>query len=180
MDESKLWATVFIVVAVGGTIAIFALLLIPDGTTFTTGVGFLLRDGYRLLSIFLGVLAGVSLGELFKIRINNNTGRKLLADLFEELRVNLTLIERGIPLRKGFWILGMRSGRAEFLVKEDRRILWEIYSRITHYNKDLQYVHRASMIEEGYKVPPSLQEELDTFCSEIRKKISEFLEKKEQ
>ncbi len=175
MEESRLWAIVFVSVVSVGTIAILAHLLIPDGATFSTGVSFLLRDGYRLLSIFLGVLAGVSLGELFKIRNNNNSAKNLLADLIEELKVNITLIKRGVPLRKGFWILGIRSGRAEFLGQEERRNLWEIYSRITHYNKDLQHVHQATLIEGGYEVPPNLRNELDEFCNEIRDRIREFL-----
>ncbi|MHA1906580.1 MAG: hypothetical protein ACW98Y_04745 [Candidatus Thorarchaeota archaeon] len=180
MEESRLWTAVFVTVVLVGTTVIFANLLIPDGATFTTGVSFLLRDGTRLVSIFLGVLAGVSLGELFKIRSNNNTGKKLLADLIEELKVNSSLIEKGIPLRKGFWKLGIRSGRAEFLSQEDRRELWEIYSRITHYNEDLQYIHRSSMLEVEYKVPSELQKELDTFSEAIQKRVSEFLEKKSQ
>ena len=62
--------------------------------------------------------------------------------------------------------------------KGDRRELWEIYSRITHYNEDLQYIHRSKMIEADYKVPPDLQQELDTFSNEIQVRINEILEKK--
>ena len=90
------------------------------------------------------------------------------------------LIEKGIPLRKGFWMLGIRSGRAEFLTQDDRRELWEIYSRITHYNEDLQYIHRARMVEIGYKVPSELQKELESFSKEIQERIDKILEKKER
>ena len=77
----------------------------------------------RLMSIFFGMLAGIALGEVFKIRNKKKSGRVLLSDLFEELRVNLETLKTDLPLRKGFWILGIRSGRAEYIPDKQRRML---------------------------------------------------------
>ncbi|RLI55792.1 MAG: hypothetical protein DRO87_02435 [Candidatus Thorarchaeota archaeon] len=60
VKEGRFWIVVFASVALTGIVAI--LLEVPMGPDVA------LRDAYRLLSIFLGVLAGVSLGEYFKVR----------------------------------------------------------------------------------------------------------------
>ncbi len=176
MDDMRLWSLSFVVVIIVGSVVIFINLLIPDGTVFPTSVEYMLSNGYRLLSIFLGVLAGTSLSEMMKSRSNKNTGQSLLEDLIEELRVNLTLIGKGIPLRKGFWLLGIRSGRAEYLCKEHRRKLWDIYSDITHYNEDLQVQHRVAILEGRIDIDSALRGELESLCDHIKKRIEEFLE----
>lgn len=177
MDESRLWLGVFVSVLAIGISAILLQLLIPEGTVFPSSVYGVIQNGYRLLSILLGVLAGVALGELFKIRNNNNTGRNLLNDLLEELKVNISIVGKGIPLRKGFWTLGIRSGQAQFLKDDDRRALWEIYSTITHFNEDLQHVHRAKVVEGQEGVQPEFQEELDRLNVHIKSESEAFLAK---
>jgi hypothetical protein len=136
----------------------------------------IVRDGIRLISIFIGMLAGISLGEVFKIRNNKKSARSLLADLLEELRVNLELLNTDLPLRKGFWILGIRSGRVEFIQQDKRRLLWEIYSRVTHYNEDIGLLHRKLIIEGKESLMPEMREEVERFRNEIRSRISDFLE----
>ena len=175
MDESRLWSGVFVCVLAIGITAILLQLLIPEGTVFPTSVNAVIQNGYRLLSILLGVLAGVALGELFKIRSNQKSGRSLLNDLLEELRVNLSIVGKGTPLRKGFWTLGIRSGRAEYLSDSDRRDLWEIYSTITHFNEDLQHVHRTKVTEGQDSVQPEYQKELDRLNEKIRTETEAFL-----
>lgn len=164
MDEDRLWIVVFVSVILFGTVVI---LLNPQD---------IVRDGVRLISIFIGMLAGISLGEVFKIRNNKRSARSLLADLLEELRVNLDLLNTDLPLRKGFWILGIRSGRVEFIQQDKRRLLWEIYSRVTHYNEDIGLLHRKLIIEGKESLMPEMREEVERFRNEIRSRISEFLE----
>ena len=164
MDEDRLWIVVFVSVILFGTVVI---LLNPQD---------IVRDGVRLISIFIGMLAGISLGEVFKIRNNKKSARSLLADLLEELRVNLDLLNTDLPLRKGFWILGIRSGRVEFIQQDKRRLLWEIYSRVTHYNEDIGLLHRKLIIEGKESLMPEMREEVERFRNEIRSRISEFLE----
>jgi len=164
MDEDRLWIVVFVSVILFGTVVI---LLNPQD---------IVRDGVRLISIFIGMLAGISLGEVFKIRNNKRSARSLLADLLEELRVNLDLLNTDLPLRKGFWILGIRSGRVEFIQQDKRRLLWEIYSRVTHYNEDIGLLHRKLIIEGKESLMPEMREEVERFRNEIRSRISDFLE----
>lgn len=167
MEEQRLWIVVFAVVLLVGTVII---LLNP------LGLEGIIRDGYRLMSIFLGMLAGIALGEVFKIRNNKKSARSLLNDLLEELRVNLNLLETDLPLRKGFWILGIRSGRAEYIPEGKRRMLWEVYSRITHYNEDIGLLHRKLIIEGKESLMPEMREEVERFRNEIGGRIKEFLE----
>lgn len=167
MEDQKLWIAVFVSVILVGTVVI---LLNP------LGIDGIIRDGYRLMSIFLGMLAGIALGEVFKIRNNKKSARSLFIDLLEELKVNRGLLDTDLPLRKGFWILGIRSGRVEFIRQDKRRLLWEIYSRITHYNEDIGLLHRKLIIEGKDSLMPEMREEVERFRDEIRKRISEFLE----
>lgn len=164
MDEQRLWIVVFVSVILFGTVVI---LLNPQD---------IVRDGVRLISIFIGMLAGIALGEVFKIRNNKKSAFSLLADLLEELRVNLDLLKTDLPLRKGFWILGIRSGRMEFIQQDKRRLLWEIYSRVTHYNEDIGLLHRKLIIEGKESLMPEMREEVERFRKEIGTRISEFLE----
>ncbi len=166
MEESRLWLIVFTLVILAGIILM--LILTP------LGIDVVVVNGVRLLSIFLGMLGGIALGEYLKIRKNEKTGDILLLDLTEELRVNRNLLGKGIPLRKGFWILGVRSGRAEYIPKTERRMLWGIYPVITHYNDDLAEVHRAEL--RGRDVSPQVESELEQLAANIRNKIDEFLE----
>ena len=167
MEEQRVWLVVFVSVILVGTIVI---LLNP------LGIDGIIRDGYRLMSIFLGMLAGIALGEVFKIRNNKKSALSLLDDLLEELRVNLDLLNTDLPLRKGFWILGIRSGRVEFIQQDKRRLLWEIYSRVTHYNEDIGLLHRKLIIEGKESLMPEMREEVERFRNEIKKCIEEFLE----
>jgi hypothetical protein len=139
------------------------------------GIDAIISNGYRLFSIFLGILAGIALGEVFKIRSNQKTARELAVDLLEELRVNLDLLETDLPLRKGFWILGIRSGRVQFIQQDKRRKLWEIYSRVTHYNEDIGLLHRKLVIEGRDSLLPEMSEEVEKFRLEIRERIEKFL-----
>lgn len=164
MEEQRLWIAVFVSVILVGTIVI---VFDPQDAV---------RDGYRLISIFLGMLGGISLGEVFKMRNNEKSARSLLTDLREELRVNLDILNTDLPLRKGFWILGIRSGRVEFIQQEKRRLLWEIYSRVTHYNEDIGLLHRKLIIEGKESLMPEMREEVERFRNEIRSRISDFLE----
>jgi hypothetical protein len=164
MDEQRLWIVVFVSVIIFGTVVI---LLNPQD---------IVRDGVRLISIFIGMLAGIALGEVFKIRNNKKSALSLLADLLEELRVNLDLLKTDLPLRKGFWILGIRSGRMEFIQQDKRRLLWEIYSRVTHYNEDIGLLHRKLIIEGKESLMPEMREEVERFRNDIGTRISEFLE----
>ncbi|MHA2069292.1 MAG: hypothetical protein ACXABY_33445 [Candidatus Thorarchaeota archaeon] len=61
MEEQRMWMAVFFLVIVTGTVFIVLNPLGIDG---------IIRDGYRLVSIFLGMLAGIALGEGFKMRNN--------------------------------------------------------------------------------------------------------------
>jgi hypothetical protein len=167
MEEQRVWLVVFVSVILVGTIVI---LLNP------LGIDGIIRDGYRLMSIFLGMLAGIALGEVFKIRNNKKSALSLLDDLLEELRVNLDLLNTDLPLRKGFWILGIRSGLVEFIQQDKRRLLWEIYSRVTHYNEDIGLIHRKLIIEGKESLMPEMREEVERFRNEIKKCIEEFLE----
>ncbi|MGY5873693.1 MAG: hypothetical protein RTV72_15705 [Candidatus Thorarchaeota archaeon] len=167
MDDQKMWLSIFATIIVVASVVI---ILNPGGVE---GV---IRDGYRLLSIFFGMLAGTALGEVFKIRNNRKTGRALLSDLLEELRVNVETLKTDLPLRKGFWILGIRSGRAEYIPDKQRRMLWEIYSRITHYNDDIGLIHRKMIVEGKDSLFPEMREEIERFRKEIGTRIVEFLE----
>ena len=167
MDEQRLWMFLFAIVVIIGALVI---LLNP------LGIDAIISNGYRLFSIFLGMLAGIALGEVFKIRTNQKSARELETDLLEELKVNLDLLETNLPLRKGFWVLGIRSGRVQFIQHDRRRMLWEIYSRVTHYNEDIGLLHRKLIIEGIDSLMPEMREEVERFRYEIRSKISEFLE----
>ena len=164
MEEQRVWLVVFVTVILVGAIVI---LLNPQD---------IVRDGVRLISIFVGMLAGIALGEVFKIRSNKKSALDLLIDLLEELRVNLQLLETDLPLRKGYWILGISSGRVEYIEREKRRMLWEIYSRVTHYNEDIGLLHRKLIIEGKESLMPEMREEVECFRSEIKMAINEFLE----
>jgi hypothetical protein len=170
MKESISWIVIFILVITTGITAILLELLLPNG------IERVVIDGYRLLSIFLGVLAGVALGEYFKIRNNQKAGNVLRSDLIEELRINHGLLKRNIPLRKGFWILGIRSGIARYLTEDVRRDLWNIYSNITHYNDEFQRYHTAKLGQEGSSLTPELQEEMTHLCELISNLIVKFFE----
>lgn len=166
MDEQNRWISIFVTIIIVATVVI---LLNPGG------VEEIIRDGYRLMSIFFGMLAGTALGEVFKIRNRKKSGKILLLDLLEELRVNLETLKTDLPLRKGFWILGIRSGRAEYIPDKQRRMLWEIYSRITHYNDDIGMIHRKMVVEGKDSLFPEMREEIDRFRKEINTGIVEFL-----
>ena len=170
MKESTSWIAIFILVITTGITAILLELLLPDGAER------ILSDGYRLMSIFLGVLAGVALGEYFKIRTNQKAGDVLRSDLIEELRVNHSLLTKDLPLRKGFWILGIRSGIARYLSETDRRDLWNIYSNITHYSDEFQRYHTARMGQSGSSLTPELQEEITNLQELISNLIAKFFE----
>ncbi len=170
MKESTSWIAIFIVVISTGIIAILFELLLPNG------IERIVSDGYRLLSIFLGVLAGVSLGEYFKIRNNQKAGNSLQNDLIEELRINYSLLKTNLPLRKGFWILGIRSGIARYIPDNVRIDLWNIYSIITHYNDEFQIFHAAKMGQEGKSITSELQEEIDHLRESINGLITGFFE----
>ena len=170
MKESTSWIAIFVIVITTGVTAILLELLLPNGAER------ILSDGYRLLSIFLGVLAGVALGEYFKIRTNQKAGNVLHSDLIEELRINYGLLKKDIPLRKGFWILGIRSGIARYLTEDIRRDLWNIYSNITHYNDEFQRYHIVKMGQTGNSVTPEFQEEITNLRDLISSLIAKFFE----
>ncbi|MHA2069293.1 MAG: hypothetical protein ACXABY_33450 [Candidatus Thorarchaeota archaeon] len=86
------------------------------------------------------------------------------------------MLDKDIPLRKGFWILGIRSGRVEFIPQDKRRLLWEIYSRVTHYNEDLSLIHQKMVVQGKETLRPEMREELDQFKDEIRTHINKFLQ----
>jgi hypothetical protein len=167
MRESRFWIAVFTSVMLVGIVAI--------ALEFPLGIDAILRDGYRLLSIFLGVLAGVALGEHFKIRNDSKAGAALYRDLVEELRVNQELLEKRVPLRKGFWIMGIRSGIARHLPGDSRRDLWDIYSNITHYNEEFQLLHSRKLVEPELSVGGGLQNEVDELRNLIGDLIGRFL-----
>ena len=166
MEESKIWLLVFSLVVLTGVALM--LVLVPFG------IDFVIVNGVRLISIFLGMLGGTALGEYLKIRKNEQVGQMLLSDLTEELRVNRRLLGKGVPLRKGFWILGVRSGRAEYIPETERRMLWRIYPVITHYNDDLAQVHRAELT--GREVSPEVESEMRRLAADIKDGIDAFLE----
>lgn len=170
MKESTSWIAIFILVITTGITAILLELFLPNGAER------ILSDGYRLMSIFLGVLAGVALGEYFKIRTNQKAGDVLRNDLIEELKINHSLLTNDLPLRKGFWILGIRSGIARYLSENDRRDLWNIYSNITHYNDEFQRYHTARMGQSGSSLTPELQEEISNLQELISILIAKFFE----
>jgi len=122
------------------------------------------------------MLAGIALGEVFKIRNNKKSALSLLDDLLEEQKINLDLLKTDFPLRKGFWILGIRSGQVEFIQQDKRRLLWDIYSRVTHYNEDIGLLHRKLIIEGKESLMPEMREEVERFRGEISARINEFLE----
>jgi hypothetical protein len=139
------------------------------------GPAAVIRDGYRLFSIFLGILGGIVLGEIFKIRNNQKSAKTLLVDLLEELRVNLKTLDTDLPLRKGFWILGIRSGQVQFIEENRRRKLWEIYSRVTHFNEDINLLHRKLIVEGKEGLMPEMRKEVEKIRNEIRERINHFL-----
>ncbi len=170
MDESNRWQLIFVTIVVVGFFVIALLFLtMPDAV---------LGNGLRMLSIFLGMLAGFSLGEYFKIRNNKKTGEDLLMDIAEEIRINETLLDNEVQLRKGFWILGIRSGLARYLPREERRMLWEIYSNITHYNDEIQTIHYARLGQTSFKPTPELAQEISRLRDLIRALIRDFLQYK--
>ena len=171
MDESKRWQLIFVtIVAVGSIMIALLFLTVPDVA---------LGNGIRIISIFLGMLAGFSLGEYFKIRSNKKTGEDLLMDITEEIRINETLLDDEVQLRKGFWILGIRSGLARYLPREERRMLWEIYSNITHYNDEIQTIHYARLGQTSFKPTPELVQEINRLRGLIRTLLHDFLRCKE-
>ena len=159
MDESKRWQLIFVtIVAVGSIMIALLFLAMPDVA---------LGNSIRIISIFLGMLAGFSLGEYFKI-------------ITEEIRINETLLDNEVQLRKGFWILGIRSGLARYLPQEERRKLWEIYSNITHYNDEIQTIHHARLGQTSFKPTPELVQEIDRIRDLIRELFRDFLQYNEQ
>ena len=171
MHESKRWQLIFATsVAVGFLMIALLILVFPDQV---------LGNGLRILSIFLGMLAGFSLGEYFKIRNNKKIGEELLTDITEEIRINEALLDNEIQLRKGFWILGIRSGLVRYLPREERRMLWEIYSNITHYNDEIQTIHYARLGQTSFKPTPELVQEINRLRGLIRTLLHDFLRCKE-
>ncbi|MGQ4912242.1 MAG: hypothetical protein ACP6KW_08755 [Candidatus Thorarchaeota archaeon] len=172
MKEGRFWVVVFASVALTGIAAI--LFEVPMGADVA------LRDAYRLLSIFLGVLAGVSLGEYFKVRGASRAGEALYEDLLKELKANSELLHRDVPLRKGFWISGVRSGVARNLPERVRHELWAIYSAITHYNDEFQILHLSFLRGESSSSSEHLQEEVSSLRTQIEEMIATFLASSEQ
>ncbi len=166
MDDAKIWSVVFVSVALIGFLMISIL--------FLTSLDIAIANGLRLLSIFLGMLAGTALGEYLKIRNKRKAGRILLDDIIEELKVNKNIIDTGLPLRKGFWTLGIRSGTAQNIPDLERRKLWDIYSNITHYNEDLQALH-ISRFTEGLSTTPEVHAETMKLRTLILQLINEYL-----
>ena len=170
MDESKRWQLIFATsVAVGFFMIVLLILIIPDQA---------LGNGLRILSIFLGMLAGFSLGEYFKIKNNKKIGEELLTDITEEIRINEALLDNEMQLRKGFWILGIRSGLVRYIPREERRMLWEIYSNITHYNDEIQTIHYARLGQTSFKPTPELVQEISRLRGLIGALIRDFLQYK--
>ncbi len=167
MHDETPWFLTFVLVLLSGILIIVA--------TLPFGPEQMLSNAVRLSSIFLGVLAGVSLGEYLKIRSNAQSGRRLMRDLLAELLVNRDLLETGELLRKGFWILGIRSGRAEFLPEKQKIDLWHIYSLITHYNDDLQHLHAMEIVSSEEEPPSQLRGEVTRLGAEISRRIDRFL-----
>ncbi len=168
MNSENHWLATFVIVILIGVIIIIA--------SLPLGIDQALNSAIRLTSIFLGVLAGVSLGEYLKNRNNMQSGQRLMRDLLAELLVNRQLIERRGILRKGFWILGIRSGRAQYLPERQRFDLWHIYSLITHYNDDLQHVHTLEIASAGRSSPDTMESELNRLAIHITHRIDRFLE----
>jgi hypothetical protein len=168
MNEKRLWQVVIISVVFVGVIVVFLNPLGPEG---------IINNGYRLLSIFLGMLAGIALGELFKIRSNEKIGQGLLEDLVEELRVNNKLLGADVKLRKGFWILGIRSGLVRYLQHKERRMLWNTYGLITHYQEAIEILHKSKLLGETAQLTPEFQNHITHLRQEIRKRIEVFLDK---
>ena len=131
----------------------------------------ILSTAYRFIAVFLGILAGVAIGELLKHRNREGEGRNLLIDLVEELRVNETLLETDNKLRKGFWILSIRSGLARYLPYRERRMLWNIYSDITHYNEEVELLHRARLEGKEDLLKSEFFEEISSLREKIRSNI---------
>lgn len=169
MKDSTLWLAVFL--AVIGT-GIIIILFVP---LFAQADATVLSFSYRLASIFLGMLGGLAAKEFLSIRANENAGRSLLRDLIEELRVNEILLEKRLPLRKGFWTLGIRSGLAAHLPERERRQLWRIYPVITHYNDDLMYHHRSRLTDD--KTTKKHEVELDRLVEVIGVLIRKYLDR---
>ena len=165
MKDSLIWIIVLFVLLLSGTFLI--LMLIPLGVDSES----VLLTTYRFIAVFHGVLAGVSIGEYLKIRTKEHEGKNLLIDLVEELRVNETLLDSEIKLRKGFWVLGIRSGLARYLPKRERRMLWNIYSSITHYNEEVELLHRARLDDKVDILSTDFLREIAELKDNIRKLI---------
>ena len=165
MKDSLTWVIVLLILLTSGIFLI--LMLIPLGVDSES----VLLTTYRFIAVFHGVLAGVSIGEYLKIRTKEREGKNLLIDLVEELRVNETLLDSENKLRKGFWILGIRSGLARYLPNRERRMLWNIYSNITHYNEEVELLHRARLDGKDEFLTPDFLNEISELRDEIRKNI---------
>ncbi len=171
MKESTLWLMVFLSVIGAGFIIILMLPLFSQADA--TALSF----SYRLASIFLGMLGGLAAKEFLSIRKNEEAGRNLLRDLIEELRVNEVLLEKRLPLRRGFWELGIRSGLAAHLPERERRLLWRIYPVINHYNDDLMYRHRTQLADD--ETTKIQEDELNRLADIIGVLIRKYLDRHE-
>ncbi len=167
-----MWLSVFLVVIT--SVSMFILLLIPIGDLASEAI---VSNAYRFIIIFHSMIAGITLGEFFKIRNNEKTGRGLLIDLVEELRVNRNLLQSDTKLRKGFWVLSIRSGLARYLPYRERRMLWNIHSDITHYNEEMDILHQANLRGESEALPQSFLNEVDNLRKTIKELIDVVLER---
>ncbi len=167
-----MWLSVFFVVLASASI--FILLLIPIGALAGEAI---VSNAYRFIIIFHSMIAGIALGEFFKMRNNEKTGKGLLIDLVEELRVNREIIDSDTKLRKGFWILSIRSGLARYIPYRERRMLWNIYSDITHYNEEMGILHQANLRGESDALPQSFLDEISNLRKTIGKLIDVVLER---
>ncbi|MGY5875493.1 MAG: hypothetical protein RTU30_07090 [Candidatus Thorarchaeota archaeon] len=172
MKESLMWLSVFFVVLT--SVSMFILMLIPLGDLASEA---LVSNTYRFIIIFHSMIAGITLGEFFKIRNSEKTGKGLLIDLVEELRVNKDIIDSDTKLRKGFWLLSIRSGLARYLPYRERRMLWNIYSNITHYNEEMDILHQSNLRGESDALPQSFLDEISNLRRAIKELIDVVLER---
>ena len=63
-----------------------------------------------------------------------------------------------------------------FIDKERRRLIWEIYSRVTHYDEDLIFLHQKMIVQGKDILRPEMHKELDLLKDEIRTRINHFLQ----